>query len=83
MTRELEKALQEIDRLRQENVQLRKKLGIKVSEPKADYSQTGTTLVGSNTRAAEVQEARSYEGHGFRLPPDFPSLTPIFPLKKK
>ena len=35
MTAELEKALQEIERLRQENAQLRKKLGIEVSELKA------------------------------------------------
>jgi superfamily II DNA or RNA helicase len=62
ITRELEKALQEIDRLRQENVQLRKKLGIEVSEPKADYSQTRTTLLGSNTRVAGLQEVRSYGG---------------------
>ena len=60
MTRKLEKALQEIERLRQENAQLRKKLGIEVSEPKADYSQSGPTSVGSNTRVEEAQEARSY-----------------------
>lgn len=36
MTPDLEKALQEIERLRQENAQLRKKLGIEASEPKAD-----------------------------------------------
>ena len=41
MMHELEKALQEIERLRQENARLRKKLGIEVSEPKADYNQSG------------------------------------------
>jgi superfamily II DNA or RNA helicase len=55
MPRELEKALQEIEQLRQENAQLRKKLGIEVSEPKADYRQSG-----SNTRVKEPQEARSH-----------------------
>ena len=60
MTRKLEKALQEIERLRQENAQLRKKLGIEVSEPKADYSQSGPTSWGSNTRVEKTQEARSY-----------------------
>ncbi len=34
MMRELEKAIEEIERLRQENSQLRKKLGIEVSEAK-------------------------------------------------
>ena len=58
MTR-LEKALQEIEQLRQENAQLRKKLGIEVSEPKADYSQSGPTSLGSNTRVEEAQESRS------------------------
>src|SRR5919109_4594771 len=60
MTRELEKALQEIERLRQENTRLRKKLGIGPSEPKADYRQSAPTSAGSDTRVAEIQEARSY-----------------------
>ncbi len=64
MMRELEKALQEIERLRQENAELRKKLGIEVSEPKADYSQSGLTSAGSDTRVEETQEAESYGGHG-------------------
>jgi superfamily II DNA or RNA helicase len=59
MTRKLEEALQEIEQLRQENAHLRKKLGIEVSEPKADYSQSGATSVGS-TRVEEAHEARSY-----------------------
>jgi cell shape-determining protein MreC len=50
MPSELEKALQEIEQLRQENSQLRKKLGIEVSEATADYIQSGSTCVGSNTR---------------------------------
>jgi cell shape-determining protein MreC len=45
ITRKLEEALQEIEQLRQENAQLRKKLRIEVSEPKADYSQSGPTCV--------------------------------------
>jgi len=61
--RELEKALQEIERLRQENAQLRKKLGMEVSEPKADYNQSGLSSSGPDTRVEEAQEARSYGGH--------------------
>jgi superfamily II DNA or RNA helicase len=60
MTLELEKALQEIERLRQENARLRRKLGIEASEPRADYSQSGPTSAGADTRVAEIQEARSY-----------------------
>lgn len=60
MTAELEKALQEIERLRQENAQLRKRLGLEVSEPKADYSQSGPTSVGSNARGEETREARTF-----------------------
>lgn len=56
---ELEKALQEIEQLRQENAQLRKKLGITVSEAKADYNQSRFTSVGSNTRVEQAQEAMS------------------------
>ena len=62
MTTELEKALQEIERLRQENAQLRKKLGIKVSEPKSDYNQSGPGFVGSDTSVEETQESRTYGG---------------------
>ena len=83
MTRELEKALQEIERLRQENAQLRKKLGIEVSEPKADYSQTGTTLVGSNTRVGEIQEARSYGGHGLSTSSKLPRVDSNFSAREK
>jgi hypothetical protein len=60
MPRDLDTALQEIRQLRQENAQLRKRLGMEVSEPKADYSQSGPTSVGSNTTVDEAQEARSY-----------------------
>ena len=60
MPRELERALQEIEQLRQENAQLRKKLGMEVSQPKADYRQSGLTSVGSNSRVEEAQEDTSY-----------------------
>jgi superfamily II DNA or RNA helicase len=60
MTHKLEKALQEIKQLRQENGQLRKKLGIEVSEPKADYRQSALTSLGSNAGVEEFHEARRY-----------------------
>src|SRR5215813_5728842 len=60
MPRDLEKALQEIEQLRQENTQLRKKLGMEVSQPKADYRQSGLTSVGSNSRVEEAQADTSY-----------------------
>jgi hypothetical protein len=60
MTRKLEEALQEIEQLRRENAQLRKKLGIEVSEPKADYGQSGPASEAFNTRAEKLQEPRSY-----------------------
>jgi len=63
MTHKLEKAIQEIKQLRQENAQLRKKLGIEVSEPKADYRQSALTSLGSNAGVEEFQEARSYRGY--------------------
>ena len=56
MTTELEKAIQEIERLRQENAQLRKKLGTKVSEPKSHYNQSGPSSVGPDTSFEETQE---------------------------
>lgn len=64
MMRELEEARQEIERLRQENARLRKKLGMEVSEPKADYNQSGLSSSGPGSRVEETQEARSYGGHG-------------------
>ena len=54
MPHDLEKALREIEQLREENAQLRKKLGLEVSEPKADYGQSGPTSVRSNTRVEEA-----------------------------
>ena len=60
MPRELERALREIEQLRQENARLRKKLGIEVSEPKADYGQSGPASEGFNTRVEELQEASNY-----------------------
>ena len=67
MTTELEKAIQEIERLRQENAQLRKKLGIKVSEPKSHYNQSGPSSVGPDTTVEETQETRTYGGHGLSI----------------
>jgi superfamily II DNA or RNA helicase len=67
MTTELEKAIQEIERLRRENAELRKKLGIKVSEPKSDYGQSGLGSVEPNTRVEETQELGTYGGHGLSM----------------
>ena len=75
---ELEKALQEIERLRQENARLRKKLGMEVSEPKADYNQSGP-----DARVEETQEARSYGKHGLSTSVSLAESIPIFPLKKR
>jgi hypothetical protein len=65
MTTELEKAIQEIERLRQENAQLRKKLGIEVSEPKSDYRQPSSAAPCSH--AVETQEFGIYGEHGFSM----------------
>jgi hypothetical protein len=67
MTTELEKAIQEIERLRQENAQLRKKLGIKVSEPKSDYNQSRPSSVGADIIVEETQDTRTYGGHGHSI----------------
>ena len=67
MTAELEKALQEIERLRQENAQLRKKLGIKVSEPKSDYGESGPSSGEPDSRAVETQEFGTHGGHGLSM----------------
>jgi len=64
MMHELEKALQEIERLRQENARLRKTLGMEVFEPKADYNRSGPSSSVPGSRVEETQEARSYGGHG-------------------
>jgi hypothetical protein len=61
---ELEKALEEIERLRQENAQLRERLGLAVSEPKAVYSQSKPRFVGSDTRVERIREGRLYEEYG-------------------
>ena len=82
MTRKLEKALQEIEQLRQENAQLRKKLGIEVSEPKADYSRSGLTSVGSNTRVKKPRKPGT-TAETTRLLSNHPESAPFFPLKKK
>jgi superfamily II DNA or RNA helicase len=67
MTTELEKAIREIERLRQENAQLRKKLGIKVSEPKSHYNQSGPSSVGPDTNVEHTQETRDYGGQGLSI----------------
>ena len=64
MTTELEKAIQEIKRLRQENAELKKKLGIEISEPKAHYSQSRPTSARPETRITETQETQTYGGYG-------------------
>lgn len=61
--RELEKARQEIESLRRENAELRKMLGMEVSEPQADYSQAGTPPTRVNASIEENLEARSYGRH--------------------
>jgi len=53
--RELEKALHEIERLRQENAKLRKKLGMEFSEPKVDTIDQGQVLP---CPAAELKKLR-------------------------
>jgi hypothetical protein len=67
MTTELEKAIQEIERLRLENAQLRKKLGLKVSEQKSDYGQSGLGSAEPDTRVEETQELRTRGGHGLSM----------------
>lgn len=83
MTTELEKALQEIERLRQENAQLRKTLGIEVSEPNADYSQSRRPSVGSDTMVEETEEARSYGGHGVSIFARMPGVDSNFSTGEK
>jgi regulator of replication initiation timing len=56
MTTELEKPLQEIEQMRQENSELRKKLGIQVFEPNALYTQSGRSAVGSKTSTEGTQK---------------------------
>ncbi|HEY7316145.1 MAG TPA: DEAD/DEAH box helicase family protein [Candidatus Binatia bacterium] len=67
MTTELEKAIQEIERLRQENARLRKKLGIKVSEQKSDYGQSGLSSGEPDTRVEGTPELRTYSRHGLTM----------------
>jgi TOTE conflict system, Archaeo-Eukaryotic Primase domain len=59
---ELEKALEEIQRLRRENAQLRKKLGIDISEAKADYTREPSS-VAVDTGVEKTQAARVCEEH--------------------
>ena len=83
MPTELEKATQEVERLRQENAQLRKKLGIEVSEPKAAYGQSGPPSVGPSTKVEEIQEARIYGEHGLPNPARPPGVDSNFSSREK
>jgi len=82
MTTELEKAIQEIERLQRENAQLRKKLGIQVFEPKADYTQSGRPAMGSNTSVEETQDTRTYRAHGLSIAAK-PPVSSNFSSKEK
>ncbi|MBI4528074.1 MAG: hypothetical protein HY695_30130 [Deltaproteobacteria bacterium] len=59
---ELEKARREIQSLRRENAELRKKVGMQVSEPKADYSQVEKTPARVDTSGDE-NKIRSHGGN--------------------
>jgi hypothetical protein len=83
MMPELEKALQEIERLRQENARLRKKLGMVVSEPKADYNRSGPSSSEHGSRVEETQEARSYPGHGLSTSAGPPRIDSNFSTQEK
>jgi len=80
---ELEKSLEEIKRLRQENAQLRERLGIGVSEPKAVYSQPEPPLVQANPIVERTQEARIYEEHGLSNPARPPGANSNFSSREK
>jgi regulator of replication initiation timing len=82
MTRKLEEAFQEIEQLRQENAQLRKKLGIEVCEPKADYRQSGPTSVGPTPGLKKLRKPGTTEDTT-RLQSNHPESAPIFPPKKR
>jgi len=83
MTRELEKARQEIRLLRQENARLRKMLGMRVSEQNAEYTQAEPTPVVPNTRVGEVREASSYGGHGLSTSARLPRVDSNFSAQEK
>jgi superfamily II DNA or RNA helicase len=57
MTIDLDKALREIKRLRQENAQLRQKLGLEVCDLKGDYAQTGSISDRPGDSAENIQDA--------------------------
>lgn len=81
--RELEKALQEIERLRQENARLRKKLGMEISEPKADYNRSEPRFSLTDSRVEETQEARSYGGHGLSTSASLRQMESNFSTQEK
>jgi hypothetical protein len=74
MTAELEKAIQEIERLRQENAELRNRLGLKVSEPESDYTQTGPASADSNNKTVRIQEALSTEQRTLAISAEKPAI---------
>jgi hypothetical protein len=83
MKTEFEKALQEIERLRQENVQLRKRLGIEVSESTAAYGQSGPPSVEPNTKVEKFQETQIHREHRFPNSARTPSVNSYFSSKEK
>jgi regulator of replication initiation timing len=76
MPRKLEKALQEIEQLRQENAQLRKRLGIDVSE--SSYSQSRPTS--ESNQDEEAQKEIMEDTTNFCR---YRESVSIFPLKKR
>ena len=83
MTTELEKALQEIEQLRQENAELRKKLGIQVLEPKAIYTQSGRSASGSKTSTEGTQETSPAAAHGLSIAARPAGVSSNFSSKEK
>src|ERR1043166_7114960 len=63
MATELEKAFEEIQRLRLENAQLRKKLGEKIAATKATYRQVDAPSLGRSSRVEEIPESQAYGDH--------------------
>ena len=82
MPRELERALREIEQLRQENARLRKKLGIEVSEPKAITVNPGLLPRASILELKNFRKPVTTED-ATRFPPKHRESAPIFPLKKR
>src|SRR6266498_146760 len=83
MTTELEKAIQEIERLQRENAQLRKKLGMQVSEPKAIYTQSGRSASGSKTSTEGTQDTSPAAPHGLSIAARPAGVSSNFSSKEK